>query len=134
MDALDLVEADLVDLVGAEVGGGRIAQLARIIFGAARQVPGTVIVGRLRLDRVQGREHGVEAALERAGQRRAGVGDQPFLYLRRGGEHAYLFLEVGEEGAVGAVGEDRKSVVWGKRVSVRVDLGGRRIIKKKKID
>src|SRR3546814_12183863 len=28
---------------------------------------------------------------------------------------------------------DRKSVVWGKRVSVRVDLGGRRIIKKKKL-
>src|SRR3546814_12158897 len=29
---------------------------------------------------------------------------------------------------------DRKSVVWGKSVSVRVDLGGRRIIKKKKIE
>src|SRR3546814_2449720 len=29
------------------------------------------------------------------------------------------------------VGEDRKSVVSGKSVSVRVDLGGRRIIKKK---
>src|SRR3546814_17204912 len=29
-------------------------------------------------------------------------------------------------------GRDRKSVVEGKRVSVRVDLGGRRIIKKKK--
>src|SRR3546814_14228581 len=28
-------------------------------------------------------------------------------------------------------GGDRKSVVWGKSVSVRVDLGGRRIIKKK---
>src|SRR3546814_14771433 len=28
--------------------------------------------------------------------------------------------------------EDRKSDVWGKSVSVRVDLGGRRIIKKKK--
>src|SRR3546814_19236910 len=28
--------------------------------------------------------------------------------------------------------EDRKSVVWGKGVSVRVDLGGRRIIIKKK--
>src|SRR3546814_12683625 len=28
--------------------------------------------------------------------------------------------------------EDRKSVVWGKSVSVRVDLGGRRNIKKKK--
>src|SRR3546814_14011355 len=31
-------------------------------------------------------------------------------------------------------GQDRKSVVEGKRVSVRVDLGGRRIIKKKKIN
>src|SRR3546814_12623678 len=30
-----------------------------------------------------------------------------------------------------AANEDRKSVVWGKSVSVRVDLGGRRIIKKK---
>src|SRR3546814_16612203 len=29
-------------------------------------------------------------------------------------------------------GGDRKSVVWGKSVSVRVDLGGRRIIKKTK--
>src|SRR3546814_17974179 len=28
--------------------------------------------------------------------------------------------------------KDRKSVVWGKSVSGRVDLGGRRIIKKKK--
>src|SRR3546814_20716826 len=28
--------------------------------------------------------------------------------------------------------QDRKSVGWGKRVSVRLDLGGRRIIKKKK--
>src|SRR3546814_11368525 len=32
----------------------------------------------------------------------------------------------------GVVGRDRKSVVSGKGVSVRVDLGGRRIIKKKK--
>src|SRR3546814_20260888 len=29
-------------------------------------------------------------------------------------------------------GLDRKSVVWGKRVSVRIDLGGRRYFKKKK--
>src|SRR3546814_17777269 len=32
------------------------------------------------------------------------------------------------------VGKDRKSVVEGKRVSVRVDNGGRRIIKEKKIN
>src|SRR3546814_18413068 len=30
--------------------------------------------------------------------------------------------------------QDRKSVVWGKSVSVGVDLGGRRIIKKKNQD
>src|SRR3546814_16417322 len=34
--------------------------------------------------------------------------------------------------ALGIVGLDRKSVVWGKSVSVRVDLGGRRTIKKQK--
>src|SRR3546814_16714708 len=33
---------------------------------------------------------------------------------------------------ISQVSEDRKSVVQGKSVSVRVDLGGRRIIKKKK--
>src|SRR3546814_14609534 len=32
------------------------------------------------------------------------------------------------------MGRDRKSVVEGKSVSVRVDLGGRRIIKKKKLE
>src|SRR3546814_13978290 len=31
-----------------------------------------------------------------------------------------------------ARGQDRKSVVWGKSVSVRVDLGGGRLMKKKK--
>src|SRR3546814_19404569 len=35
-------------------------------------------------------------------------------------------------GLVGVHTLDRKSVVWGKSVSVRIDLGGRRIIKKKK--
>src|SRR3546814_17224204 len=35
-------------------------------------------------------------------------------------------------GEAGGRRPDRKSVVWGKSVSVRVDLGGRRIIKKKK--
>src|SRR3546814_1309654 len=36
------------------------------------------------------------------------------------------------EGQIHAFNQDRKSVVEGKSVSVRVDLGGRRIIKKKK--
>src|SRR3546814_15635653 len=33
-----------------------------------------------------------------------------------------------------AMRQDRKSVVWGKSVSVRVDLGGRRIMKKTTLD
>src|SRR3546814_17717324 len=37
-----------------------------------------------------------------------------------------------EESSVHAGDEDRKSVEEGKSVSVRIDLGGRRIIKKKK--
>src|SRR3546814_13929572 len=46
----------------------------------------------------------------------------------------YKNRPVGSIGHIGAWSfcqEDRKSVVWGKSVSVRVDLGGRRIIKKK---
>src|SRR3546814_11052475 len=38
--------------------------------------------------------------------------------------------DAGDDAAAG--GEDRKSVGWGKRVAVRVDLGGRRNFKKKK--
>src|SRR3546814_21044068 len=44
-------------------------------------------------------------------------------------------VDVGEPRlGLGATALDRKSVVSGKSVSVRVDLGGRRIIKKKKKD
>src|SRR3546814_16063178 len=62
----------------------------------------------------------------------------------RDAQGAALFTRVLREGDVYRVPEqsglrlatgnagDRKSVVSGKRVSVRVDLGGRRIIKKKK--
>src|SRR3546814_10701016 len=47
--------------------------------------------------------------------------------LRRG-----LRVVVLSDRLPGQGGEDRKSVVKGKRVPVRVDLGGRRIIKKQK--
>src|SRR3546814_12732137 len=41
--------------------------------------------------------------------------------------------ETGHKGVIpGDAMLDRQSVVWGKSVSVRVDLGGRRIINKKK--
>src|SRR3546814_11667048 len=46
----------------------------------------------------------------------------------------YFYVAIAFRGLVGAVlcHIDRKSVVEGQSVSVRVDLGGRRIIKKKK--
>src|SRR3546814_19230487 len=40
-------------------------------------------------------------------------------------------IEPGADIVVHSLTKDRKSVVWGESVSVRVDLGGRRIIKKK---
>src|SRR3546814_20049632 len=40
--------------------------------------------------------------------------------------------DAGGGGGGGLGAADRKSVVWGKGVSVRVELGGRRTIKKKK--
>src|SRR3546814_17496995 len=45
-----------------------------------------------------------------------------------------FYYEVMPPFCIGAEGEDRKSVVWGESVSVRVDLGGSRLIKKKKND
>src|SRR3546814_17442859 len=43
-----------------------------------------------------------------------------------------LILDLFDTGDPQAFSVDRKSVVWGKGVLGRVDLGGRRIIKKKK--
>src|SRR3546814_17096563 len=45
---------------------------------------------------------------------------------------AQFFSEAVAAGKASAKFKDRKSVVWGQSVSVSVDLGGRRIIKKKK--
>src|SRR3546814_15538592 len=47
------------------------------------------------------------------------------------GGAAVIFVGLARHPEVGVIA-DRKSVVEGKSVSVRVDLGGRRIIKKKK--
>src|SRR3546814_12448629 len=55
-------------------------------------------------------------------------------YGAYGGATVYCRVAVGEEPrSAGVRRGDRKSVVSGKSVSVRVDLGGRRIIKKKQI-
>src|SRR3546814_18774703 len=54
------------------------------------------------------------------------------LLLRRHAGFQSLSAPASWRGAFQSLCVDRKSVVWGKGVSVRVDLGGRRIIKKKK--
>src|SRR3546814_17267272 len=76
-------------------------------------LPGRALLPHQSLDR---------PTIDRVARRR----DQTLLH-RRGGIEA----QEGRREVAVTPPEDRKSVVQGKRVSVRVDLGGRRIIKKK---
>src|SRR3546814_18470054 len=56
------------------------------------------------------------------------VGGDPACGVQHGGFECHRYVVFRSD----PVGEkERKSVVWGKSVSVRVDLGGRRIIKQK---
>src|SRR3546814_18280735 len=77
------------------------------------------------------RKIGIIAAKASLGNKHRNFGRHPaqvpiarsYQHMRQSG----LKREAGNRLAI-----DRKSVVWGKSVSVRVDFGGRRIIKKKK--
>src|SRR3546814_11036945 len=53
-------------------------------------------------------------------------------YAIPGNDDAIRAIQLYARAAADAILEDRKSAVKGKSVSVRVNLGGRRIIKKKK--
>src|SRR3546814_15896104 len=65
----------------------------------------------------------------------SGMTDQEKHFARfYSGGQVVMFARDNAGLGIAAGAEDRKSVVQGKRVSVRVDLGGRRIIKKKKKD
>ena len=81
-NARDLLQADPVDLVGGQVGGRVLRQPHVIISRAIGQAPRAVIALRLRLDLVERREQGREAAPERARERRLGIGHQRCLRPR----------------------------------------------------
>src|SRR3546814_16844034 len=63
--------------------------------------------------------------------RAAPIRNRPFV-ARAGNDETVGLALFAHQGVRSAQPGDRKSVVSGKRVSVRVDLGGRRVIKKKK--
>src|SRR3546814_19911671 len=68
-------------------------------------------------------------------QRRAHPGEVGEAVAARSHDDGVVVMAEGGQKVAGGShgdGEDRKSVVSGKSVSVRVDLGGRRLIKKKK--
>src|SRR3546814_14444313 len=82
--------------------------------------------------------HHVDPLVERALQVLRRLGIAPVAVLREGDElqvdpvlHRLAHFQKGLYGQEPVVADvDRKSVVEGKSVSVRVDLGGRRILKK----
>src|SRR3546814_11818888 len=89
---------------------------------------------------IRGREAEPHVTLAMAAETGAGNGGDPGFFQQAvldlaGGQAGAGDVGEGIEGALGADAADagdRKSVVSGKSVSVRVDLGGRRIIKQKK--
>src|SRR3546814_11829401 len=60
------------------------------------------------------------------------VAVDPVVVIAGGARGAAALGQHGSVANIVKLEQDRKSVVWGKSVSVRVDLGGGRIIKKKK--
>src|SRR3546814_13797097 len=79
--------------------------------------------------------NGIEAAIAWYGIWRAGAAVVPMNAQARERDFVPWLRHRGARLLVhaaghGAAGQDRKSVVYGKSVSVRVDLGGRRILKK----
>src|SRR3546814_18105734 len=104
-----------------------VNQGAKALLGRVDQVVNEALLqgdrARLRRDRRRDRVHQRLQGAE-VGNRRTVVRGSRVV----GGEEAREDRNGRLQGRTG----DRKSVVWGKSVSVRVDLGGRRFIKKKK--
>src|SRR3546814_19460384 len=113
---------------GEECGFGRAALhrrdaavgRERLVSGVDRDESAVVGADDARVDRQRNFE-----------RRFAAIGDVAIeILLVHEYVRAALKLGEGAEFEIDAV--DRKSVVWGKSVSVSVDLGGRGILKKKK--
>ena len=66
VDPGHLVQPDLVDPVGGEVGGGLGAKPRGIIFTPAGKAPRAAVSSRLRLDRIESRQHLPHRPPERA--------------------------------------------------------------------
>ena len=79
LDAGDLGQTDLMDLVGGQVGGGRELEPGVVIGLALRQAPHARIAVRLGLHLGQRRQHGLEPGLVGSGQGGAGFRQQPVL-------------------------------------------------------
>ena len=101
MDSRDLLQPDLVDLVGVEIGCGRISQPIGVVSRSLRQAPGPTIALALGLECVPSGQEVAVAALHRTGERLAGLCDEAILVGLRCFELGDLALEVGEYRRVG---------------------------------
>src|SRR3546814_17562639 len=84
-------------------------------------------------DMAHGQQRQLELAMVLAGQPKLLLLDEPMAGMSQAESSQMTELLANLKGRYGIVlVADRKRVVWGKSVSVRVDLGGSRRIKKKK--
>src|SRR3546814_19547330 len=120
-----------------EIGqdAGRIARLAEDV-----QILGRPRYAGMASQRIGARQHEGDAGLDQM-RKAFGIEFRRVRWRIEGGGFAVHPQGNGQAGASVPPSvsaglfhrrEDRKSVVYGKRVSVRVDIGGRSIIKKKK--
>ena len=107
LDAGHLVQADLMDLVGGQVGRRRELEPGVVIGLALRQTPYAGVAVGQRLNLGQGRQHGLEPGLVGAGQGGAAFGRQPVLGRLIGLQRRNLLVEIGPDRIVRPVIERR---------------------------
>src|SRR3546814_20843688 len=123
----DVCSSDLLERQRLFGRGGEGVGAQRRADHRMEEAQDAILVDRLDIGEI-GEDFGFEGfgALRIA---RLGVVERAETLDQRGGQRRGVAQRADHR--IHAIG-DRKSVVWGKRVSVRVVLGGRRFIKKKK--
>ena len=126
MDALDLAQADVVDLLGGVIGGRVIAEALVVIIGAVGKAPDAVVGGSDLLLRFHQGDDALVGGLHLLDQDLAALRDQARLVGLRDRCRVHLLLQILEQGGIlaraeGGAGDDVARVAD----DVRIDPFGR---------